>query len=221
MSNLTDDTGTGSTRLDRLEIALEQIVGVSKTRVVSDNGAPSEIHVVADAERTPKQIIRDIQTVAATAGIEIDHRVVSIVQLETEKSTNGAARPPRAILDSVVVASRGGEGWVKVRVGLPNGDSHEGTAPAGRSKEGRAKAAVASVVQALSTTLEDMGATVDVDHVMIYPTGAEELVWVRGTFVERRAATSISGAAPIVDDAAAAAAAATLHAMNRLLRFAK
>lgn len=218
MSNLTDDTGTGSTRLDQLEIALEQIVGVSKTRVVSGDGSPSEIHVVADAERTPKQIIRDIQTVAATAGVEIDHRVVSIVQLETEESTNGA-RPPRAILDSVVVASRGGEGWVKVRIGLPNADSHEGTAPAGRSKEGRAKAAVASVVQALGTTLEEMGATVDVDHVMIYPTGAEELVWVRGTFVERRAATAISGAAPIVDDAAAAAAAATLHALNRLLRF--
>ncbi|MDQ3940701.1 MAG: hypothetical protein M3238_05035 [Actinomycetota bacterium] len=205
-------------QLARLEDALRQITGVTKVHVVGTD-TPSEIHVVAQAGRSPKQIVRDIQSVAsASIGISVDHRVVSIVQLE-EADTNGATQiRPRTVLDSVVVASRGSAGWVKVRLRLPNAELHEGTAPSANSREGRAKAAVAALLLALEGPLTEVNAQVEIDQVMVYAMGNEGLVWLTGTFTQNRATTPISGAAIVVDDTATAAAHASLHALNRVLR---
>lgn len=206
-------------RFSELEDALQQITGVSKVHVVGED-APSEIHVIAQSGRSPKQIVRDIQSVATAAvGITVDHRVVSIVQLEDGDVNPESPEPPRTILDSVVVASRKNAGWVKVRLRLPNDEVHEGTAPSANAKEGRAKAAVAALLQSLEAPLAENGGRVEIEQVMVYQLGTEGLVWLTGTYTQNRSITPISGAAIIVDDTATAAACAALHALNRVLRF--
>jgi hypothetical protein len=71
-------------RLVRLEADLPKIQGVSSARVVGED-EPSEIHVVASTARPPKQIVRDVQSLAnARFGIPIDHRIVSVVQLNDQ-----------------------------------------------------------------------------------------------------------------------------------------
>src|SRR3954454_2954857 len=53
--------------------------------VTDDVGRPKELHILAGAGKAPKQIARDIQSVAmATFGLEIDHRIISVVQLDAE-----------------------------------------------------------------------------------------------------------------------------------------
>jgi hypothetical protein len=67
------------------EDAIRGIPGVRAASVVTDAaGTPTEVHVVTGDEKSAKQFVRDIQSVAmASFELELDHRVVSIVQLPT------------------------------------------------------------------------------------------------------------------------------------------
>src|SRR4249919_598706 len=61
---------------------LPEVVAVRM--VVDDVGRPVELHVLATPTKTPKQIARDIQSVAlASFGLELDRRIISVVQLDT------------------------------------------------------------------------------------------------------------------------------------------
>lgn len=85
-----------------LEAELSRIPGVTATRVVvDDDGAPSEIHVLAGPDKPAKQVVRDVQSVAlARFDLELDRRIVSVVQLESPPpGTAGdeAPRPGRAL----------------------------------------------------------------------------------------------------------------------------
>ena len=74
----------GSSQLQRLQEELQRIPAVRSARVIG-NDQPSEIHIVAGAERPAKQVVRDVQSLSAAAfGMTIDHRIVSVVQLEDE-----------------------------------------------------------------------------------------------------------------------------------------
>jgi hypothetical protein len=79
--------------LAALEAELSRIPGVTATRVVLDeSGAPSEIHVLATPDKPAKQVVRDVQSVAlARFDLELDRRIVSVVQLD---SPAGTLRPP-------------------------------------------------------------------------------------------------------------------------------
>ncbi len=106
-------------QLDQLEAEVRKIAGVKNARIVGTDG-PEEIHIVASASRSPKQVVRDVQSLAAAAyGLPIDHRIVSVVQLDQEPPSPAARG--RAVLDRVVLASKGDGGWVKVALQWPDG----------------------------------------------------------------------------------------------------
>ncbi|HEV3471731.1 MAG TPA: hypothetical protein VG408_00800, partial [Actinomycetota bacterium] len=80
-------------RLDHLEENIKRIPGVQAATVMGAE-APSEIHIVASSARSPKQLVRDIQSLASAGfGFSIDHRIVSIVRLE---EASVAQRSPAA-----------------------------------------------------------------------------------------------------------------------------
>ena len=128
-------------RLTQLEDELQKVSGITGARVVGDD-APTEIHIVAGPGRTPKQLVRDVQSLAAASfDMQIDHRIVSIVQLdeemkedlEAEMTTEQLSTPPsptpnghRPAVERIVLASKGAQGWVKVALKWPNGEVTEG-----------------------------------------------------------------------------------------------
>lgn len=67
-----------------LEAALRQIQGIRAASVVTNGKSePTEIHILAMSGKAPKQIVRDVQSLAmAQFDLDIDHRIVSVVQLE-------------------------------------------------------------------------------------------------------------------------------------------
>ena len=86
------------THLSKLEQDLLRVPGVRSARVIGGD-TPTEIHVVTTSKRSPKQVVRDVQSLAAAGfGIPIDHRIVSVVQLddpppaapEVDAADNGA-----------------------------------------------------------------------------------------------------------------------------------
>jgi hypothetical protein len=67
-----------------LERELCRLSDVTAARIVLDpTGRPVEVHVLASPNKGAKQIVRDIQSVAVAAfGIELDRRIISVVQFE-------------------------------------------------------------------------------------------------------------------------------------------
>src|SRR3712207_4731293 len=103
---LTGETRTSMhERLERLERDLRKVQGVESARVVGDED-PAEIHIVSSLTRTPKQVVRDVQSLAAARfDMPIDHRIVSVVQLDDEVASPSTEVPEggRPVLDRVVV----------------------------------------------------------------------------------------------------------------------
>ena len=92
--------------LEQLEHALSRLPDVSAARIVGDEqGRPVEVHVLAATDKHPKQIVRDIQSVAmASFGVDLDRRMVSVVRLDGAAEGAGqqtAAGDPRVVLRSI------------------------------------------------------------------------------------------------------------------------
>ena len=84
------------TQWNRLEADLRKVPGVRSARIIGDNGSPSEIHIVSTSSRAPKQVVRDVQSLATAGfGIQIDHRIVSIVQLDEPLEPDPPRSPKR------------------------------------------------------------------------------------------------------------------------------
>jgi hypothetical protein len=67
-----------------VERELCRIPEISAARIVTnDLDRPVEVHILASAAKLAKQVVRDVQSVALAAfGLELDRRVISVVQLE-------------------------------------------------------------------------------------------------------------------------------------------
>lgn len=227
-------------QLDQLEAEVRKIAGVKNARIVGTEG-PEEIHIVATATRSPKQVVRDVQSLAAAGyGLPIDHRIVSVVQLEdadpppppsTIKLDTPVAEPQpvaagtaishhderRPVLERVVLGSRGNTGWVEVSLKWPDGTETDGSGTAGPSRETRARGAAKALVNALEPVLRERGIDLELDQVIIHRMDSADSVFVRATFFEGGNVIPVVGSALVHDDVASAAVRALLHAVNRKL----
>lgn len=105
--------------LPELEDAIRHLPGVRAVSVVTDPQAqPTEVHVLASPGKAAKQVVRDVQSLAmARYDIDLDHRIVSVVQIEDEP-TEGAN----------VGADRGGTGQPPTASDLPSVETAGGDA---------------------------------------------------------------------------------------------
>src|SRR5688572_5727389 len=76
--------------LDELEHELCRIPEITAARIVADgDGRIAEVHILSLPHKHAKQVVRDVQSVAmATFGIDLDRRIVSVVQLDAVASSS-------------------------------------------------------------------------------------------------------------------------------------
>jgi hypothetical protein len=136
------DQGISPHLILEIETALSQVAEIRAARIVSsDAGVIQEIHILADPSKSPKQLVRDIEsTIMAQFGIPIDHKKVSIAQLgresiaeSTEDSTQLHAR---ARIHSVHTDVMGVRAVATVTLEL-EGELYSGTAEGPASTTGR------------------------------------------------------------------------------------
>ena len=140
--------GAGEARVEALEREIASLPEVRAVRVVATNaGRISEVHLIAEGRKSPKQLVRDIQTLAqAKLGLEIDHRVVSVVQFGSDVSLISELAPRLAALSFSTEAGR-----ATCRVRLEIGDETtlgESSGPA--TSVGRPRLVAQATTQALS-----------------------------------------------------------------------
>jgi hypothetical protein len=209
-------------RFAELEDELRRVPGIRNARIAGEE-TPTEIHIVATAARPAKQLVRDVQSLASAGfGIPIDHRIVSVVQLE-ETTRLDPPPPPevtpssRPVLERVALVSKEGKAWINIVLRWADGTTTQAVSTAEVSRDARARAAVGAVLRALDPVLKSRRATLEMNHVVVQELGTQTTVVVAGTYMIEGSATDVSGSAVVHDDVATAAVHATLHAINRKL----
>lgn len=67
------------------EEILNKIDGVINAKIVVENDCIIEVHVLANCTRSPKQIVRDIESsLFASFNYKIDRKIISIAQIKTD-----------------------------------------------------------------------------------------------------------------------------------------
>lgn len=198
-------------RLAELEQELARLQHISAVRVVANHvGTPVEIHVLARPGKQPKQLVRDVQSLAmASFGLRVDRRIVSVVQL----GDDGPASAPTRVtptFDSIHVTNSGLRALVQVSV-TTGTDSIVGYAEGSTARLARLRLVAVATLDALHQ-LDDTTQGLDVEGARIVSVGDQQVVVVTLSVVDGSAERMIAGATIVLDgDAADAAARAVIN----------
>src|SRR6266480_5440510 len=202
--------------LEDVESALARIPSVTAARVVTEtNGRIAEVHVLARRDRAPKQLVRDVQSVALTSfGLEVDYRTVSVVQLDdalVEGEGSGVSRPRVALL-RLNADVRGHSTEIKVHLSV-GGEERTGTIRGPASSGLRLVAR--SVVEAVSGLVGD--SALDVEFAEVISAGPYSVAVAVLRLATSKGDHVVSGSAVVRKDGNDAMARASLSALNRLI----
>jgi hypothetical protein len=212
--------------LPELEDALRQVTGVRAVSVVTGPDAqPLEVHVLATPGKAPKQVVRDVQSLAlAQFDIDLDHRIVSVVQIGEVPAQGESQEAPSAAPESeaaarpvvAAISTRTGDGECEVEVRLlAGGDAFTGTALGPASAHQRPRVVAAATLAALK---ELLGMRCELESAQVLPVGTRDVaLTVLALGVPRGGDQVLTGSAPVRGDQADAVARSVLDALNRTL----
>lgn len=211
----SNSTGNGIVAYETL---IQQIRGVVAARVILDSvGNFTEIHVVSNLERNPKQIVRDIETVMMVKfGIPLDHKIISVVQIaEGICSRNQENWRPRLTTVQTVVSRQ----KIDVSVSLSIQEkSYEGRASGTNTNSNRVRLVAAATLNALEHYL-DKSVILAVEDVAKMSFAGSEVIVVSVTLVTAGSEQTLLGAVFAAGDEGQSIGKATLAAVNRKLAF--
>ena len=80
------DEGQVASNVGQMESLISRLPAVLRaTIVVNDWGGIEEIHVLTTLERTPKQVVRDVESaLSAEWNVHVDHKRISVAQIRTD-----------------------------------------------------------------------------------------------------------------------------------------
>ena len=208
--------------LTEVEAELCRLPDVTAVRIVTDPAdRPIEVHVLARSGKAAKQIVRDVQSVAlASFGIELDRRIVSVVQLAangtgTVEQTDTAETTTRPRIVTVQAQSTRLRTAVQVTLGTDD-DERTGFAEGSVATSARPRLLADATLDALRQ-LEPAAECLDVDTAQVARAGAHDVVVVLLVSVDPPYERHLSGSAIVHQSADDAVVRAVLDATNRRL----
>lgn len=106
--------------LAEIEKIISKIQGVVSGRLTYQNGEIVEIHILANSKRSPKQIVRDIESaILVKMGIELDHKKISVAQLKAD-SCNSHRLNERYRFQSINYKAENGSAEITVTISNGN-----------------------------------------------------------------------------------------------------
>lgn len=185
----------GTIDLIEVERELCRIPEISAARIVADGaGRPTEVHILATTDKHAKQLVRDVQSVAiATFGLELDRRVISVVQLDngglalagldepgdeaSPDHANGSGRetvdPDRILVDRVAAERDGIQ--CHVEVSLRRNDERSQATVTGSAATAAVLRSVAQATLIALRDLEPAAAKADLETASIVRLGERSL----------------------------------------------
>jgi hypothetical protein len=217
--------------LPEFEAALRTVPGIREASVrTSPDAHPIEVHVVAGGIKPAKQVVRDVQSIAmAQFDLDIDHRIVSVVQIPDDSvevgepddetatllpSSETDTLGPRPALTSITTERRSNDVVVNVTLGI-DGSAFSGSADGPSSPAHRPRIVASATLAALT---ELLGIDAHVDSSQILEIGMREVaVTTLVLEIPRLGAQAVCGSALVRGDDEDAVARSVLAALNRRL----
>jgi len=220
--------------LPEFEAALRAVPGIREASVrTTPDAHPIEVHVLAGGVKPAKQVVRDVQSVAmAQFDLDIDHRIVSVVQIpddavEAGESADDVAAeqvsdPAAAASDDILrpaltsISTKKAEGETVVDVTLSIGRevyTGHATGPSGPAHRPRVIATAT-----LAALAELLGIPAQVESSQILEVGMREVAITTLTLtIPRLGDQALCGSALVRGDEEDAVARSVLAAVNRRL----
>ncbi len=200
--------------LEQYQLLLNKIPGVISSKIVSGDGNTiSEIHILADVGRGPKQISRDIQSaLLAKYNQAIDHKIISIAQIDEGMISS---KDFRLSLSNIQLNTQIGRIEAKV-VLIKDDETFEGTAIGGNSAKGRYRVIAEATLNAVHQFLNRYYIFVLYDAIQ-FPIGDRTAVAVAIFHFGESGEECLSGTSIIKNDENEAIVRSTLDAINRRL----
>ena len=210
-----------------IETGICSLSGVVSAHVVlsPDGREIEEVHVVATFDKSPKQVVRDIESlILSNHNIRIDHKKISIAQLKDLAVETPQAKPVEEKAKTEVerirfVSARSntyGLRWeVTVeleRGGIPASATVNGAA----SRRNKTRLVAQATAEALNNFLGDKQA-VAVEEVLTLDAGGYKAVVVMISILTDRTEKILAGSSLLEDDMPKSVVRATLDAINRAL----
>ncbi len=130
------------------EETLCRLPAVDAVRVVGDSERVTEVHVLSGPEKSPKQVVRDVQSLAmARFGASIDRRVISVVQIAPEDRPPGVGGE-RAKIVGIRESPEGNRSTVTVTLEW-QGEQHTGTSSGPAASSARLRLVGEATLRAL------------------------------------------------------------------------
>lgn len=196
-----------------METLINKIPGVISSRIVKDGDTITELHILSNFSRTPKQIIRDIQSaLMAGCDMELDHKVISVAQIEDGKVSKRSFRLKLKHIDLSMEENK-----ITTTVHLAKGgDEFSGTASGGSSLQNRYRLVAEATLSAVNDFLGTDPVFI-ISDVLTLNTAAGKAFTVVITDISGMNEQSLVGSAMVVQDEHQAVVKATLDAVNRRL----
>lgn len=198
------------------EDILRQIKDVVSAKIVSsETGEILEIHVLASQHRSPKQVVRDIESaLMARFGVAIDHKKVSVAQLQIDELE--AEFPEfRPRLGKVDMAVSGMSAQADVSLSIA-GTTFAGSAAGTSAANNRLRLIAMATLDALDQYLGGACAFA-VEEVSVNTLGSKEVALVCLSMVTVIDEEYLVGSALVKGDVFKTIVKATLDAINRRL----
>jgi len=223
----------------RAETAIRRLRDVEGVSVRVDGADLLEIHVVSSSDRSPKQIVRDVQAVLRTdLGMSIDHRIVSVALARAPGAASAVAAPPAPARASaparapepippepvrddriryenanLIVNGQKTQAQVELRwKGLPRIGNASGWSSRDDAHRLVAQATALAVQEFLSDPI-----ALNVRDVSFVETGGHRVAVVVITLLAHRHEKVLCGSCSLERDSTQAVVLATLSALNRLV----
>ena len=215
--------------LPEFEAALRAVPGIREASVCTTADAhPIEVHVLAGGVKPAKQVVRDVQSVAmAQFDLDIDHRIVSVVQIPDDAVEAGdagapaaASEPereeavPRPALTSITTTKSEGETVVDVTMAIGREVfTGHATGPSGPAHRPRIIATAT-----LGALVELLGIPAQVESAQILDVGMRQVaITTLSLTIPRLGDQALCGSALVRGDEEDAVARSVLAAVNRRL----
>ncbi|PKM82351.1 MAG: hypothetical protein CVU89_04945 [Firmicutes bacterium HGW-Firmicutes-14] len=196
------------------EDIIRQIKDVISARIVTDEtGEITEVHVLAGSSRSPKQVVRDIESAfMAQFGIAVDHKKISVAQMQDEDEPRPTSEV-RPKLVSVTVLSGGRTTEARVQLEIA-GEIYEGTASGPSTSNNKLRLISHAAVLALESFLKGTCNLVTED-ITVITLARRQAIAASISLVTNIGEERLIGAAFLNHDEREAAVKATLAAVNR------
>ncbi len=218
----------------KLLLSLRDIVGAD-IRLEDDGRSLAEINILAEGNRPPKQIVRDVRSaLRAEYQVDVDYRKISVAQrrdMDAEVSARGEAAPtvltlPASLVEEEPIITRLRFEGVSVAIDPVGCRVRVELSLEGREAIGEAHGANATrqlpllvaeaTIEALAKFV-DPGATLSIADVKCIPLGDEETVTVMVKLYKDRSEKTLTGSAVVAQSLQQSVVYATLDALNRVL----